>query len=71
MANTNDAPTIGGEPALSSADEDSEYSFIPSGGDVDAGDSITYSITNMPSWATFNATTGELSGTPDNDDINT
>ena len=70
VANTNDAPTISGD-AVTSVNEDSAYSFTAVGSDVDAGDSITYSITNMPSWATFNATTGELSGTPDNDDVNT
>ena len=26
---------------------------------------VTFSIQNKPSWATFNTTTGELSGTPD------
>ena len=70
VANINDAPTISGT-AATSINEDSLYSFTAIGSDVDTGDTIAYSITNMPSWATFNATTGELSGTPDNDDVNT
>lgn len=64
----NDAPVISGTPATSVA-EDSAYSFIPSGSDVDTGDSLTYSIANKPNWADFSASTGALTGTPDNDDV--
>jgi len=40
----------------------SEYSFTPS---VTAGnDVVTFAITGLPSWATFDATTGALSGKP-------
>ena len=39
-------------------------SFVPTASDVDAGDALTYSITNQPSWASFSTSTGELSGTP-------
>ena len=42
----------------------SAYSFIPIGADVDTGDTLSYSIANKPSWASFNTSTGELSGTP-------
>jgi hypothetical protein len=28
------------------------------------GDTLTFSIQNMPSWATFSLTTGQLTGTP-------
>ena len=31
---------------------------------MDVGDTLVYSITNQPSWAAFNASTGELSGIP-------
>ncbi|WP_272166363.1 Ig-like domain-containing protein [Vibrio diabolicus] len=64
----NDAPVISGTPATSVA-EDSAYSFIPSGSDVDTGDSLTYSIANKPNWADFSASTGALTGTPDNYDV--
>ena len=70
VTNTNDAPTIAGIPETSVA-EDSEYSFTPGGGDVDVGDTPTYSITNKPAWASFSEGTGALSGTPDNDDVGT
>lgn len=41
----------------------STYYFQPTGADF-AGDTgiVTYSIANLPSWATFNATTGLLTG---------
>ncbi len=68
VVNVNDAPTITGIPRGTVA-EDSAYSFTPSGADVDAGTTLVYSITNKPSWATFSATTGALTGTPGNDDV--
>ena len=68
VSNTNDAPVISGTPNTSIA-EDAAYSFIPSVNDVDVGDTSTYSVSNMPSWATFSNSSGELSGTPTNDDI--
>ncbi len=37
--------------------------FTPSANDAD-GDTLTFTISNRPSWATFNGTTGRLSGTP-------
>ena len=68
VTNTNDAPTISGTPATTVA-EDSAYSFTPTASDVDVGDSLSFSITNQPSWASFNATDGTLSGTPVNADV--
>jgi hypothetical protein len=58
----NNPPTINGNPTTSVA-VNSTYSFTPSAGDID-GDALTFSISNAPSWATFNATSGTLSGTP-------
>ncbi|WP_111980221.1 tandem-95 repeat protein, partial [Algibacillus agarilyticus] len=66
--NTNDAPVISGTPATS-VDEDSTYVFIPTASDVDVGDTLSFSVVNQPSWATFNTTTGELKGTPDNSHV--
>ena len=68
ISGENDGPVISGTPIIS-ADEDAAYSFIPTGVDVDNDDTLTYSIENMPHWAIFNSNTGELSGTPDKDDI--
>ena len=70
VSNENDAPTIIGTPITAVA-EDTAYSFIPTGADVDAGAILVYSIANKPSWATFSTTTGALTGTPDNDDVGT
>ncbi|WP_240479525.1 Ig-like domain-containing protein [Pseudoalteromonas rubra] len=70
VVNTNDAPTISGSPATS-VSEDAAYSFTPTASDVDVGDSLTFSITNQPAWANFDAQTGTLSGTPTNDNVGT
>jgi VCBS repeat-containing protein len=70
VTNTNDAPTISGTPATTIA-EDSVYSFTPTAADVDSGAALTYSIVNKPTWATFNPTTGALTGTPVNGDVGT
>ena len=40
-----------------------EYSFTPSAEDAD-GDTISFSISNKPRWASFSSVTGELSGQP-------
>ncbi|AWB67172.1 hypothetical protein C2869_12320 [Saccharobesus litoralis] len=70
VANTNDAPVIGST-ANSSATEDSAYSYTLSASDVDTGDSLTYSAVTKPDWLSINASSGVLSGTPDNDDVGT
>ncbi|HEV7716814.1 MAG TPA: putative Ig domain-containing protein [Steroidobacteraceae bacterium] len=59
---TNNAPTITGTPAATVV-AGSAYTFTPKGADKD-GDALTYAITNRPRWATFNTSTGQLSGTP-------
>jgi len=58
----NHAPTISGTPATSIA-TGNQYSFTPTANDIDS-DTLTYSITNKPAWASFNTATGALSGTP-------
>ena len=63
----NIAPTINGVPDTTVA-EGASYSFIPTVTDVNPDDTQSFSIINQPSWATFSSATGELSGTPDNDD---
>ncbi len=66
---SNTAPLISGTPATT-VYQDSAYSFIPTADDID-GDTLAYSIVNKPDWADFDATTGELSGTPGNGDVGT
>lgn len=70
VTNTNDVPVISGAPATTVA-EDEAYSFTPNVTDVDEGDTHTFTVSNMPVWATFNVATGVLSGTPTNEDIGT
>jgi hypothetical protein len=61
-ATSNRAPTISGSPATT-ATQGSAYAFQPTATDPD-GNSLTFSIANRPTWATFNVTTGALQGTP-------
>jgi putative Ig domain-containing protein len=58
----NRAPTLSGTPPTSGR-EGLAYTFTPSAADAD-GDALSFSITNQPAWATFNTSTGRLSGTP-------
>jgi hypothetical protein len=61
-AATNLPPTISGTPSTWVYVK-SQYSFRPSAADPE-GKPLTYTITNKPSWASFDATTGRLYGTP-------
>ena len=69
VVNVNDAPTIIGTPDTT-VNQDEFYSFTPTGSDDD-GDTLTYSITGIPSWASFDTATGALTGTPDNSNVGT
>jgi hypothetical protein len=62
-APANKAPTISGSPTTS-LNVGTAYSFTPSATDADTGDTLTFSIQNKPSWATFSTSNGKLSGTP-------
>jgi len=66
---TNQPPTIQGTPATG-ATVGQLYTFTPVGADED-GDTLTYSIQNKPSWATFTPATGELRGTPASNNVGT
>lgn len=56
------APRISGDPATT-ASVGAAYNFQPSATDPN-GDTLTFSIQNAPSWASFSTSTGRLSGTP-------
>jgi hypothetical protein len=58
----NRPPTISGAPTTS-VQAGQAYSFQPAASDPD-NDTLTYSIANRPSWATFSISTGRLSGAP-------
>jgi hypothetical protein len=66
-ATVNTPPTITGTPGTQ-ATVGTSYSFTPVGDDAD-NDSLTYSITNKPTWATFTASTGALVGTPASNNV--
>jgi len=66
---TNRPPTISGTPATN-AKQGTAYAFQPTAADAD-NDALTFTIANRPTWATFNASTGRLSGTPGATNIRT
>ncbi|HEY1100207.1 MAG TPA: putative Ig domain-containing protein, partial [Myxococcota bacterium] len=76
VANVNDAPTLSFAIPDQVTPEDSAFTFDVSGNfaDVDLGDALTYTATlangdSLPSWLSFNTSTGTFSGTPDNWDV--
>ena len=58
----NRAPVISGTPPAT-ASVGQTYGFTPTASDPD-GQTLTFSITNKPAWATFSTATGKLSGVP-------
>lgn len=63
------APTIAGTPAAQ-VTAGQAYSFMPAVTDPSGG-ALSFSIQNMPSWATFSMATGTLSGTPTSSNVGT
>lgn len=63
----NQAPTITGSPA-SEVMAGTSYSFQPSANDPD-GDQLSFSVQNLPAWASFDTSTGRITGTPDGSDV--
>jgi len=59
---TNRAPVISGTPVTTVA-VGTAYSFQPTASDADR-DSLGFTISNKPGWASFSTSTGRLSGTP-------
>ncbi|MCP4544340.1 MAG: hypothetical protein GY832_45090 [Chloroflexi bacterium] len=71
VANTNDAPEFDSSP-LTTAVEDSLYSYAISGSDVDTGAVLAFSAPVSPTWLSLADNgdgTATLSGTPLNDDV--
>jgi|GEM_PF-444127 len=65
----NTPPTISGTPPTT-VNQDGEYVFTPTASDAEDDDaSLRFSISKQPSWASFDPNTGELGGTPGNDDV--
>ncbi len=63
----NRAPTISGTPPTSLV-VGQAYDFQPTASDPD-GDALTFSIQGRPAWASFNSSSGRLSGTPGAADV--
>ncbi len=68
VINTNDPPVIVSEPPKE-AREDALFQFVFEAEDVDAGDILTFSLPVAPNWLVISESTGELTGTPVNDDV--
>jgi hypothetical protein len=62
-------PSISGTP-VSSVTAGSAYSFTPTASDPN-GLALTFSATNLPSWATINSKTGAIAGTPSSSAVGT
>ncbi len=67
VRSVNDPPVISGSPLLV-ATARTEYRFEPAASDPD-GDSLTFTVTGLPAWASFDEATGTLWGTPGLADI--
>ncbi len=65
----NSAPTISGNPP-SQINVDNRYSFTPSASDPD-GDELTFSVSGLPGWASFNNSNGSITGTPTDANVDT
>ena len=70
VINVNDPPTIDYIPPQT-ATEDSAYSLQVIGHDIDAGDTVTYSLIVNPTGMTIGSSTGLISWVPGNDDVGT
>ncbi len=58
----NRPPVISGSPPTA-VEAGDHYVFVPTVGDPD-NDPLTFAVQQLPSWATFDTQTGQLSGTP-------
>jgi hypothetical protein len=62
IGSTAPTATISGTP-MTGVTVGTNYSFTPTASDSDGG-KLTFAIQNAPSWASFDTTTGRLSGSP-------
>jgi hypothetical protein len=74
VGNSNDAPTVANAIPNQNATEDAAFSFqfaANTFADPDIGDTLTYSVSALPTWLSFDANTRTFSGTPLNADVGT
>ena len=67
VVRNNAAPTISGSPP-GQVNANQLYSFTPTASDSD-GDRLTFSVANLPAWASFNTASGGISGRPGDADV--
>jgi hypothetical protein len=65
----NTAPVISGSPATTVV-QGTPYSFVPAASDADE-QTLTFSISNQPAWASFSTSSGALTGVPGLADVGT
>jgi parallel beta-helix repeat protein len=70
VANVNDVPVITSEP-VTTAIEDSKYNYELEAYDIDADDSLTYSLTIFPTGMDIDSVTGLVTWTPTNEQVGT
>ena len=70
VEDVNNKPVFENAPATS-VDEQVAYRYQPVISDLDSRDGKTFSINNKPEWASFDTTSGVLSGTPTQKDVGT
>ena len=71
---SNDTPTVAHALTTVTATEDAAFTFaipVNTFTDVDAGDSLNYRTGVLPSWLSFDGSTGTFSGTPTDSDVGT
>lgn len=56
-------PDIGGTPKTQIG-INSEYSFVPTVTNVDTNNTLSFSVSGLPDWMTFDSTVGSITGTP-------
>ncbi len=64
LSNVNDAPTLNTIPTQNAV-VGTLFNHATVGNDIDAGDTLTYSLSGNPVWLSIDSNTGVLSGTPD------
>lgn len=66
-SSTNRAPTLTGSPGTTVV-AGQAYSFQPTARDAD-DDPLSFTVANLPSWASFDTETGRISGTPTAEEV--
>lgn len=70
VKNVNDAPTIISTP-ITTGTEDTKYNYDVEADDIDAGDTLTFSLISAPTDMVIDIGTGLISWTPANDQVGT